>query len=83
LRASFATVDRDDLVVLALGSYARRELCPGSDIDVVLLHSRPEVAAVADALWYPLWDAGIVLGHARRRCAAPLGERGNGGGQNP
>ena len=66
MRASFATVDRDDLVVLALGSYARRELCPGSDIDVVLLHRRPEVAAVADALWYPLWDAGIVLGHAAR-----------------
>lgn len=57
---------RDDIVVLAIGSYARRELCPGSDVDVVLLHRRPEVAAVADALWYPLWDAGLVLGHAAR-----------------
>ena len=66
LRDSFTSVARDDLVVLALGSYARRELCPGSDVDVLLLHRRPEVAAVADALWYPLWDAGLVLGHAAR-----------------
>ena len=66
MRAAFADVARDDLVVLALGSYARRELCAGSDVDVVLLHRRPEVATVADALWYPLWDAGLVLGHAAR-----------------
>ena len=28
-----------NMVVVALGSYARRELCPGSDIDVVLVHN--------------------------------------------
>jgi len=72
LRESFTTVARDDLVVLALGSYARRELCPGSDVDVLLLHRRPEVAAVADALWYPLWDAGLVLGHAARTAKEAL-----------
>jgi [protein-PII] uridylyltransferase len=53
---------------VALGSYARAELCPGSDIDVMLLHDgkSTSVAAAADALWYPLWDAGLVLGHAVR-----------------
>lgn len=56
-----------DVVVLALGSYARRELCPGSDVDVMLLHrGRGAIAPIADALWYPLWDAGFVLGHATR-----------------
>jgi [protein-PII] uridylyltransferase len=56
--------------VVGLGSYARRELCPGSDVDVMLLHDGrgrgPTVAAAADELWYPLWDAGFVLGHAVR-----------------
>jgi [protein-PII] uridylyltransferase len=50
--------------VAAVGSYGRAELSPGSDVDVVLLHDGPaHVAEVADRLWYPLWDAGFVLGH--------------------
>jgi [protein-PII] uridylyltransferase len=56
--------------VVALGSYARRELCPGSDVDVMLVHDgradKGAVAAAAETLWYPLWDAGFVLGHAVR-----------------
>jgi len=56
--------------VVALGSYARRELCPGSDVDVMLVHdgraNRNAVSAAAETLWYPLWDAGFVLGHAVR-----------------
>ena len=66
IRAAYTPVARRDLVVLALGSYARRELCPASDVDVLLLHRDSTIAAVADALWYPLWDAGLVLGHAAR-----------------
>ncbi|MCJ7670789.1 MAG: DUF294 nucleotidyltransferase-like domain-containing protein, partial [Acidimicrobiia bacterium] len=63
-------------VVVALGSYARRELCPGSDVDVMLVHDgrtdASAVAAAADALWYPLWDAGFVLGHAVRTAKEAL-----------
>ena len=60
-------VGGERVAVLALGSYARRELAPGSDLDILLLHDRrDEIAAVADALWYPLWDAGFVIGHATR-----------------
>ena len=60
-------VGSDRVAVVALGSYARRELAPGSDLDILLLHDRrADVAAVADALWYPLWDAGFVIGHAMR-----------------
>ncbi|MBM3670747.1 MAG: ACT domain-containing protein [Actinobacteria bacterium] len=57
-------------VVVALGSYARREQCPGSDIDIMLVHdgaARGTLAsAAAEALWFPLWDAGFVLGHSLR-----------------
>ncbi len=57
-------------VVVAIGSYARRELCPGSDLDLMLVHDgsvRGKLpAAAAEALWYPLWDAGFVLGHSLR-----------------
>lgn len=57
----------DHIAVVALGSYGRRELCPGSDVDLLLLHDlRSGVGRVADALWYPLWDAGFKLGHAVR-----------------
>jgi [protein-PII] uridylyltransferase len=56
--------------LVALGSHARRELCPGSDVDLMLLHdggARGDVGRdAAQALWYPLWDAGLVLGHAVR-----------------
>jgi [protein-PII] uridylyltransferase len=53
------------VAIVALGSYARRELCPGSDVDVLLVHQGLD-RAVADAIWYPLWDAGVVVGHAAR-----------------
>jgi [protein-PII] uridylyltransferase len=34
---------------------------------VILVHDgRDDIAAVTDRLWYPLWDAGFVLGHATR-----------------
>lgn len=53
--------------MLALGGYGRRELCPGSDVDVLLLH-KPKVGVdeMATSLWYPLWDAGLKLGNAVR-----------------
>jgi [protein-PII] uridylyltransferase len=51
--------------VAAVAGYERGEIGPGSDVDVVLLHpdraDEREVAAVADRLWYPLWDTGIAL----------------------
>jgi [protein-PII] uridylyltransferase len=56
--------------VVALGSYARRELTPGSDVDVMLLHpgGRRDAPTADDAgaLWYPLWDSGFTLGQSVR-----------------
>ena len=47
---------------------AAGELCPFSDLDVVLLHKgRRNVSATADRIWYPVWDEGITLDHSVRR----------------
>ena len=55
------------LAVVAVGGYGRRELTPGSDLDVVLVHQRPrDVKEIADRLWYPIWDAGVGLDHSVR-----------------
>jgi [protein-PII] uridylyltransferase len=48
--------------VVGLAGTAKRQICPGSDLDLLLLHPdrvpEGEVSRVAEALWYPLWDAG-------------------------
>ncbi|RFU39857.1 [protein-PII] uridylyltransferase [Actinomadura logoneensis] len=56
-----------DAALVAVGSHARRELTPGGDLDLVLLHrGRPDVAEIADRIWYPIWDAGLRLDHSVR-----------------
>ncbi len=54
--------------LVAVGGYGRGELAPQSDIDVVVVHEKRAsgVDELARALWYPLWDAGLKLGHAVR-----------------
>ncbi|MDQ2709611.1 MAG: [protein-PII] uridylyltransferase, partial [Actinomycetota bacterium] len=53
--------------LLAVGALGRRELCPYSDLDLVIVHDRrPDADRMAEALWYPLWDAGIGLDHSVR-----------------
>ena len=54
------------VAIVATGSYGRGALCPGSDIDAWLVSEKPIDADVANACWYPIWDAGIPLGHAVR-----------------
>jgi [protein-PII] uridylyltransferase len=57
----------EDMVLIAVGGYGRRELAPHSDLDVLLIHkSVKNIADVASKIWYPVWDAGIKLGHAVR-----------------
>lgn len=55
------------MALVAVGGYGRAELSPGSDLDVWLLHApRTDAQAVAERIWYPIWDAGVKLGHAVR-----------------
>ena len=58
-------VDPEGLCLVAVGGYGRRELAPGSDIDVMLLHDgRRNPRPVAERLWYPIWERGLRLGHS-------------------
>ncbi|MGW1985730.1 [protein-PII] uridylyltransferase [Streptomyces collinus] len=55
--------------LVAVGGYGRGELSPRSDLDLLLLHdgNAPDaVAALADRLWYPVWDLGLALDHSVR-----------------
>jgi [protein-PII] uridylyltransferase len=55
------------VALVAVGGYGRRELLPGSDLDVLLLHAgRPDISVLADRIWYPIWDSGTRLDHAVR-----------------
>jgi [protein-PII] uridylyltransferase len=55
------------VALVAVGGYGRRELLPGSDLDVLLLHTgRPDISVLADRIWYPIWDSGTRLDHAVR-----------------
>ncbi|MGW6708274.1 [protein-PII] uridylyltransferase [Streptomyces sp. NPDC054956] len=74
LKALFATAVRETGVrgaaLVAVGGYGRAELSPRSDLDLVLLHdgkAEPRaLAALADRLWYPVWDLGLALDHSVR-----------------
>ena len=55
------------VAIVAVGGYGRKELLPGSDLDVLLLHDgREGIAKIADRIWYPVWDSGARLDHAVR-----------------
>ena len=65
--------DSRGMALLAVGGYGRGELCPFSDLDVVLLHKgRKDISAAADRIWYPVWDEGIALDHSVRRPSEAL-----------
>lgn len=57
------------VALVAVGGYGRSLVAPRSDVDVLLLCEHPEdprVASLAEAMLYPLWDAGVDVGHAIR-----------------
>jgi [protein-PII] uridylyltransferase len=73
--ATAAGVDTAEpgVALVAVGGLGRRELVPFSDLDLVLVHDgNAGIAGIADALWYPLWDARVGLDHSVRTPAQAL-----------
>lgn len=61
----------EGVALASVGSLARGDAGPLSDFDLVLLHdgrslSTKEVTALADRIWYPIWDGGAKLDHSVR-----------------
>jgi [protein-PII] uridylyltransferase len=61
----------EGIALAAVGSLGRGDAGPLSDYDLVLVHSgralgSDEVTALADRIWYPIWDAGVRLDHSVR-----------------
>ncbi|GAA3295554.1 hypothetical protein GCM10020295_23050 [Streptomyces cinereospinus] len=57
------------VALVAVGGYGRGELSPRSDLDLLLLHDGGDaaaIAALADRIWYPVWDLGLALDHSVR-----------------
>jgi len=68
----FAACDepaRRSVALVAVGGYGRRELCPASDIDLLVLHgglAHDALERLVRTVVYPLWDVGLTVGYAVR-----------------
>jgi [protein-PII] uridylyltransferase len=61
--------DEPGVALLGVGALGRREVCPASDLDLVLVHDGRrgrDVGALADRVWYPVWNSGFRLDHSVR-----------------
>ncbi len=61
--------DTTGMALVALGGYGRQELFPFSDIDLLLLYeegAEERLDSLIEAVLYPLWNAGLEVGHSVR-----------------
>ncbi len=65
--------NRAGVALVAIGGLGRAELCPSSDIDLLLCHADGvDTGDLADRIWYPVWDSKLKLGHAVRSIDASI-----------
>lgn len=54
----------EGVALIAVGGYGRQEVSPASDLDIILVHAHDaDYQTFAEQMWYPIWDAGLKLGH--------------------
>jgi [protein-PII] uridylyltransferase len=62
--------DSKEVAIAAVGSFGRGELSPGSDLDIVIIHtgsySPAKLSEIVNAILYPLWDKKIKVDHSVR-----------------
>ena len=82
LISSFTSCETNtsEMALVALGGYGRRELFPFSDIDLLILYrdcGEEQINQAAEAIFYPLWDAGLEVGHGVRNKEICLADADN------
>ena len=59
-----------EVAIAAVGGFGRGELSPGSDLDIVIIHtgsvSDSELSELVNKILYPLWDKKIKVDHSVR-----------------
>jgi [protein-PII] uridylyltransferase len=61
--------EQDEIAVVALGGYGRREMAPFSDVDLLFLRgdrADEDVRALVERALALLWDSGLTIGHSFR-----------------
>lgn len=72
ISTSYERVDdclKKQTALIALGGYGRQEHFPFSDVDLMVLYhpdTKDRISEVSEAVFYPLWDAGLDVGHGVR-----------------
>lgn len=67
--SEFGFKDLKGISIIALGGYGRNELCPYSDIDLLILYSQKSkkwAKELTEHLLYFLWDFNLDIGHSVR-----------------
>ena len=65
-RESAREIQEEGVAIIALGSYGRRELCLGSDVDFLIIHQSTlssDMSEAVSSVLYSLWDAKLEVGH--------------------
>ena len=68
--AEIGIANTQDVAIAAVGGFGRGELSPGSDLDILIIHSgslgEKELSELVNKILYPLWDQNIKIDHSVR-----------------
>ncbi|MDH5183842.1 MAG: [protein-PII] uridylyltransferase [Gammaproteobacteria bacterium] len=73
---NYFPVDAPDIALVAVGGYGRKELHPGSDIDILILlsHESDHYREALEGFLTLMWDIGLEIGHSTRSLDACVRE---------
>ena len=65
-----SNADSHEVAIAAVGGFGRGELSPGSDLDIVIIHTgsipEDELSDLVNKILYPLWNKNIKIDHSVR-----------------